>query len=156
MANAQLLLRPSREKKAYRLKCRFKIEPCPSPLRDSMGHARWMARLEREKVRVAERFVRDMHTKSPPWDNLPDYGFKMRGPFPMVVIKPIHVKRMPSAREMLPAVAQGARFLDSGVSGVSDVPKLGESEWWEFEISGIFAREELLAEIPDAHEEERA
>ena len=152
MPSTQLLLRPTRDRKAYRLKCRFKIEPSPSPVRDSMGHARWMSRLEREKVRIADWFVRDLRVEG--WESLPSHGFKMRGPFPMVVPTTIRVVRPPSAREMRDAVMQGARFLDKGVNYAKSVPKLNASEWWEFEISGVFTREQIMTEIPDAHEEE--
>lgn len=148
---AELLIRASRVKKPYRLKCRLKIEPAPSPVRDYDGHLRWRSRLEREKVRIAERFVSDM--KAQGWEHRPGDGFRMRGPFPMVVPKTIHRVRALSAKEMMPHVAQGARFLDRGTDGVSIVPKLEASEWWEFEISGVFIREQILTESPDPHEE---
>ena len=148
-----LILRPSRDKKPYRLKCRLKIEPAPSPVRDSLGHGRWRARLEREKVRIAELFVTVLRTQG--WENLPAHGFKMRGPFPMVVPTSIKVPRVPSAREMEAAVRQGARFLDEGRDYASAVPKLHMSEYWEFEISGVFVRDEILTEVPDPHEERR-
>ena len=148
---ANLLLRASRDKKPYRLKCRLKIEPCPSPVRDYDGHLRWRSRLEREKVQTAERFVSDL--KAQGWGHLPSSEIRMRGPFPMVVPKPIHVVRALSAKEMLPHVAQGARFLDRGTDGVSLVPNIDASEWWEFEISAVFLREEILTEVPDSHEE---
>ncbi len=135
-----LRLNPTREKKPYRLKCHLKIEPYPS-----------RSRLEIEKVRIAERFVRDMHTQG--WENLPGHGFKMAGPFPAVTPMDLHYTRIPTASEMLPGVMQGARFLDSGVEGVQLVPKIHESEWWEFEISGVFIRDELHIEQPERHEE---
>lgn len=149
--DAQLLIRSSRDKKAYRLKCRFKIEPAPSPVRDAMAHMRWMSRLETEKVRVAEMFVRDLKVEG--WENLPGYGFRMRGPMPHIEPVEIHMPPRLSANEMLPQVAQGARCLDKGEDYAKPVPTLAMSEWWEFEISGVFAREEILTEYPDPHEE---
>lgn len=137
-----LLLRPTLDRKAYRLRCRFKIEPYPPPYR-----------LDREKVKVAEQFVRDMHKQG--WENVGSYGFEMRGPFPMVTPTALSIRRMPTAREMLPRVARGERFLDDGLTpGVMTMPILAESDWWEFEIAGTFAREQIMTERPDAHEEE--
>ena len=136
-----LLMRPSRDKRPYRLRCRFKIDARPS-----------RSRLEVEKVRIAERFVSDLHKQG--WENLPSYGFKLRGPFPMVVPVTIKVPRKPTAREMESAVLQGARFLDNGRDYAKAVPKLHVSEYWEFEISGVFAREEIQVEYADRHEEE--
>lgn len=139
---AHLLLRPTRDKKAYRLRCRFKIEPHPQ-----------QSRLDLEKVRIAAQFVRDLHAQG--WDHLPGYGFRMRGPFPMVTPTTIHVPRLPSARQMLSQVRQGARFLDPGSDGVSIVPALDATEWWEYEIGGVFTREEIVVEYANPHEEER-
>lgn len=137
-----LPMRPTRDRKAYRLRCRFRIEPRPT-----------QDRLDREKVRIAERFVVDMHKQG--WENVESHGFKMTGPFPMVVPKTIHPRRMLSAREMLPGVREGYRFLDDGeTAGVSLVPALAEAEWWEYEIAGVFAREQIMTERADLHEEE--
>lgn len=138
-----LLLRPTLDRRAYRLRCRFKIEPRPS-----------QDRLDREKVRVAERFVADMHKQG--WENIGSHGFKMQGPFPMIVPTAISIRRTPTAREMLPRVARGERFLDDGATpGVSIMPALAEAEWWEYEIAGVFAREQIMTERADPHEEER-
>ncbi len=136
----ELILRPPRDKTPYRLKCRIKTEPYPS-----------RSRLDVEKVRVTEQWVVDMHKQG--WENLPGHGFKMAGPFPAVTPMDLHFKRIPSAQEMLPEVMQGARFLDPGVDGVQEVPALHESEWWEFEISGVFIRDEIHIERPELHEE---
>lgn len=136
-----LLLRPTRDRKAYRLRCRFKIEPFPPPYR-----------LDREKVKVAEQFVREMHKQG--WEYVESFGFKMAGPFPMVVPTTIRPNRMPTAREMLPWVARGERFLDDGETGVSTVPALRESEWWEYELAGVFVRDQIMTEVADRHEEE--
>lgn len=136
-----LISRVTRDNKPYRLKARFKIEP--SPGRD---------RLDREKVRVAEMFVRDMHKQG--WENDGRYGFRMKGPFPMVTVTTLHPRRMPTAREMAPMVARGARFLDNAESGVMELPPLALSEYWEYEIAGVFVRPQIMTEYPDPHEEE--
>ena len=136
-----LIVRPTLDRKAYRLRCRFKIEPYPPPFR-----------LDREKVKVAEQFVRDMHKQG--WEHVESHGFKMTGPFPMVVPVTIRHRRTLTAREMLPRVARGERFLDDGDTGVSFVSSLGVSEYWEYEIAAVFSREQILTERADAHEEE--
>ena len=109
-------------------------------------------RLDREKVKVADRFVTDMHKQG--WEYVERYGFKMTGPYPMVVPVTIRPRRMPTAREMLPRVARGERFLDDGETGVSFVSSLGASEYFEYEIAAVFSREQILTERADAHEEE--
>ena len=136
-----LIVRPTLDRKAYRLRCRFKIEPYPPPFR-----------LDREKVKVAEQFVRDMHKQG--WEHVERFGFTMTGPFPMVEPVTIRPRRTPTAREMLPRVARGERFLDDGDTGVSFVSSLGASEYWEYAIAAVFSREQILTERADAHEEE--
>ena len=131
----------TRDKKGYRLRCRFKTDPYPTP-----------GRLDREKVQIAEQFVRDMHKQG--WEHDLRYPFKMTGPFPVVSPVTIRPRRVPTAREMYQHVGQGARFLDMGEDTVSLVPSLVASEGWEYEIAGIFVRTQILTEYPDAHEEE--
>lgn len=138
-----LLLKLPRDKRAYRLKCRFKIEPYPRA-----------DRLDREKVRVAERFVDDMHKQG--WEHVSQYGFTMKGPFPYVAPVTIHTPRVPSAREMLRGVAQGARYLDKGGTVAGAMPVLDATEWWEFELQATFTRTEILTEVADRHEERGA
>ena len=142
MKDVQVLLRPSLDKRAYRLKCRFKIDPYPR--RDT---------LDLEKVRVAERFARDMHTQGWVYDDR--WGFKMNGPFPQITPVTIHVVRQPSAKEMWPYVMQGARFLDLGGTKAGPMPTVAGSEYWEYELVGVFVRDTVLVERPDLHEEER-
>ena len=137
-----LLIRPGREKKPYKLRCRFRIEPHPS-----------QDRLDREKVKIAERFIVDM--KKQGWENHSGFGFQMTGPFPMVIPTTLHPRHMPTAKEMLAGVQKGQRFLDNGESGVSLVPSLMASEFWEYEVAGVFIREQILTEVPDLHEESR-
>lgn len=104
---------------------------------------------------MAERFVVDMHKQG--WENVSSHGFEMKGPFPMIVPIALSVRRLPSAREMLPRVARGERFLDDGLTpGVQIMPALTDAEWWEYELAGVFVREEILTERADLHEEELA
>lgn len=136
----QTIIRPSLDNKPYRLKCRFKIEPYPR-----------LDRLAREKVRLAERFVDDMHKQG--WEYDSRWGFKMHGPFPPVT--PISLRTPPPlrARDMLNGIARGERYLDEERSSVSIVPPLAMSEWWEYELSGVFIRQQIQTEVPDLHEE---
>ena len=141
MKSVQVVIKPSLDKKPYRLRCRFKSDPYPL-----------QSRLDREKVTIAERFVRDMKAQGWVYDDR--FGFRMTGPYPVTVPVTIHVPRMPSARGMLPYVAQGARFLDQGGTVAGIMPKLATSEYWEYELSAVFVRA-VLVEQPDLHEEER-
>lgn len=137
----QFLIKPSLDRKGYRLKCRFKIEPYTLS-----------ARIDLEKVRVAERFVEDMHKQGWEYENK---GFTLSGPFPFVAPMTLRIPKTPTAREMASGVANGARFLDDGGTTAPMMPKLEMSEYWEYELAGVFSRPELLTEIPDPHEEER-
>ena len=137
---ANVLIRPTLDKQPYRLRCRFKIEPRPS-----------RERIDREKVRVAEMFIADM--KKQGWVYDTRFGFEITGPFVPLVPQTIRIPRTPTAREMAYAVSQGARFLDDGrTPGVMLSSGLGASEWWEYEISTVFIRTQILTEQPDAHE----
>lgn len=140
MNTPTLLLRPERDKKAYRLKCRFKIEAYPR--RD---------RLERAKFQMAERFVVDMAKRG--WGYVERFGFTMKGPHPMVEPTTIRPPRQLSAREMLPGIMAGNPFRDTGADYAKPVLPLAMQEYWEYELVGVFARTELLTEIPDKGEE---
>lgn len=137
-----LIMPRTLDKKPYRLRARFKIEPRPTE-----------SRLDAEKVRVGEMFVRDMHLQG--WEYVSQYGFRMTGPF--VPVQPMNIRpqRIMPAREMLPRVMRGERFLDKGRDYATLVKPLHESEYWEYEIAGVFSRIQILTEVPDAHEEER-
>lgn len=128
------------DKKGYRLKCRFKTDPYPT-----------VSRLDREKVVIAERFVRDMHKQG--WEHDNRFPFKIKGPFPMVEMSMIRPRKMPTAKDMLPYVANGARFLDDRDGGAKAALTLGTSEYWEFEIAGVFVRAQILTEMPSPGEE---
>lgn len=137
----QTVIRPSLDRKPYRLKARFKIEPSPR-----------LGRLEREKVRVAEMFVNDMSKQG--WAYVPHYGFTMKGPFAYVAPITLHTPRPLSARDMMFGVRDGRRFRDDGGSMASVMPSLIGTEWWEYELSGVFSRPQIMTEMPDLNEEE--
>lgn len=137
----QLLLKPDLGYKAYRLRCKFTIGADPRP-----------EFLQKAKYAAAEQFREDMHKQG--WEYVERYGFHMTGPRPAMSARPVAKRmRVPSAREMLPHVAQGARFLAPEAYGVQNVPLIGESEDWEYEIAGIFVHKTILVESPDLHEE---
>lgn len=136
----EVVLPKTYDKKGYRLKCRFKTDPWPT-----------VARLDHEKVVIAERFVRDMHKQG--WEHDGRFPFKMTGPFPMVEPITIRPRKMPTAREMLPYVANGARFLDDRDGIARPALTLSTSEHWEYEIAGVFVRTQILTERPDPGEE---
>ena len=141
-ATLQIIAKPTLDRKAYRLKARFKIEPYPRP-----------SRLDLAKVRMAERFVKDMHNRG--WEYVERFGFKMTGPFPMVEPVMIHRPRTIGAREMLAGVLAGKPFRDEGTDYAKPVLGLDMQEYWEYELAGTFARPQLLTEYPDPHEEEK-
>ena len=82
------------------------------------------------------------------------YEFVMKGPFPKVEPMTIRPRRMLTAREMASGVARGARFLDDGGDMAKAMPVLELSEYWEYEIAGVFVREQIMTESADPHEEE--
>ena len=133
----QIFIKPSREKKPYRLKCRFKVDPGTIP-QDS------------EKVRVAEMFVEDMRKSGWTYDDR--FGFEMTGPYPVITPITIHAPRTLTARDMLDGVSQGDRFLEPEGTLAGLMPTLAESASWDYELKGVFIREELLTEYPDSHE----
>ena len=133
----------SRPEKGYRLRCRFKIDPSPTE-----------RRLDIEKVRVAEQFVADMHKQG--WTHDTRFDFRLRGPFTPVEPSTIHPHRIPSAREMLPGLMRGEQFRDEFPSGVSLALPLGEVGYWEYEISAVFTRPEIILEYANPHEESYA
>jgi len=138
--NIQTIIKPDLGKKPYRLKCRFAIDAYP--------HPDW---LTKEAKKIAEQFVRDM--KAQGWEHVPEYQFKIDGPFPKVTPMTVKQVRQPTAREMLPYILQGATFPDKGGTMAQDLLPLDQQEYWEFELSAVFFRETLLVEYPDPHEE---
>lgn len=142
----EILVRPNRETKAYRLRCRFSIVAFPKP-----------RFLERAKFEAAEEFVSDMAKQG--WTYVSKFGFKMTGPFPKTVTVTLPKRsqqdrwHIPSA-EMIRAVRAGYTIdRPPPVDYVSTVPLITETDEWEYELAGVFTRPELLTERPDEHEE---
>lgn len=133
-----------RENKPYRLRCRFKVDPFTPR----------SAALISQAATVAERFVRDMHLQG--WEHVAGGKWQLNGPFAPVRPVTIRPQRRLSAREMLPYVANGHRFLDKGDDTASIVRPLIEHDYWEYELAGVFYRPEILIERPDAHEEDNS
>src|SRR3972149_2404234 len=139
----ELLLRPDLGKRAYRLRCRFRIGQ--KPRRDF---------LEKAKYAAAEKFVADMRRQG--WEYVERYGFSMTGPFPS--LDPIAIPkrvRVPSAHEMLAGVRQGNPYRAEPVYGVQSVPLLSESDDWQYELAGVFVHKTILTEYTDPDEEIR-
>lgn len=141
MHTPQFLIKPTQDQKPYRLRCRFKTDPYPTK-----------DRLDREKVKIAETFVVDMHKQG--WEHDGRFDFEMTGPFPMITPVTIRPCKMPAAREMLPYILSGATFRDSGENSAVMMPTLALSEGWEYEIAGIFVRPQIMTEYADRHEEQ--
>lgn len=144
----EALIRPTRDRKAYQLKCRFVTPAFPK--------TEWV---EEMRVKMAEQFVDDMAKQG--WVYVEKHGFTFTGPYPatevLVLPKPGDVDRwhIPSA-DLLPAIKAGFNPQRSATDGgyAMAVPTLQETENWEFELTGVFHREQILTEIPDPHEEE--
>lgn len=127
-------------KRAYRLKCRFATEPRPTK-----------ERLKAAALVAMEMFVRDMRQQG--FEHLTGEMPRMSGPFSPV--KPVTLRRpkVLSAREMLPAVARGARFLPGRETIAQDVAPLHKCESWEYGLELVFVSNVLRLEVPDRHEE---
>ena len=131
-------------KKPYRLHCLVRVHERPS--RDA---------LTRAANQAAEVFIRDMAVQG--WQHQPQYGFKLAFKGASVPYRDIDIgnkrpKRPPSAKEMLPGVAQGARFRSEDTPLAMAYPTLEESEYWDYDLSGVFLHTTILVEYPDAHE----
>lgn len=144
MHDFQLLLRPDLGKRAYRLRCRFRIGA--KPRKDFLNKA---------KVKAAEKFVEDMRHQG--WEYVDRFGFRMTGPFPAMdaIAIPRRV-RVPSAREMEAGVRQGNPYRAPAFYGVQSVPDINASDNWDYELAAVFVHKTILMEYPDLHEEIRA
>lgn len=124
-------------KKAYRLRCRFRVGALPGP-----------RILEKAKYAAAERFVHDMHTQG--WEYVDRFGFRMAGPYPAVDAITVHQVRQPTTRQMLAGgLMQGNRFRPNGGTVAPTVLPLAENEKWEYELAGVFVHNAIVAEVPD-------
>ena len=139
----ELILRPDLGKRPLRLKCRFKIEPAPSP-----------RQLEVAKNHCADLFVQEMAKQG--FAYMSQFHFRITGPYvfmePSLLPRPIRMR----AKDMLPHVAQGARFLDEGATGAQEMPTIQYTEYWEYELSAVFLHDTILGEYALPHEEKEA
>jgi len=67
-----------------------------------------------------------------------------------MTIRPL---RRPTAREMLPQVAQGARFRAPEETLAVPMPTFEASDAWEYIFSAIFVHDTIRIDIPKPHEE---
>lgn len=142
-----LLVRPDMERKAYRLRCRFKVNAFPSE-----------DLLTKSKYKVAEMFVEALAKQG--WEYLDKHGFKMTGPF-----APLEIVNLPKrhqqaqwhmkSSELIRHLNQGEKVRAKAETYTSNVPPLAECEEWEFELAGVFVHKTLLAETPDPWEERK-
>ena len=139
----ELILRPDLGKRPLRLKCRFKVEPQPSP-----------RQLELAKNHCADLFVQEMAKQG--FAYMSQFQFRITGPYVfMEPSSPPSPKRL-RAKDMLPQVAQGARFLDEGETGVQEMPAILYTEYWEYELSAVFLHDTIMGEYALPHEEKEA
>lgn len=142
-----LILRPDLGRKAYRLRCRFRVEAFP--------HAGW---LEGAKYAAAEMFVKDMAKQG--YEYLDEHGFKMTGPFPCldVITLPKRsemAKWHTPSREMLPGLMAGKKYRTSASPFVMTAPNLAETDEWEYELAGVFVHKTILMETPSEDEQRK-
>ena len=140
----EVLVRPDRSKRAYRLRCRFRVEAFPNP-----------GFLERAKFRAAETFVEDMHKQG--WEYLNSHGFKMTGPFPAIEVvnlpkRSLQPRWHQPSQEVLQRIMAGQRVRATGNGFASDMPGLGACEKWEYELAGVFVHNTILTETPEDQE----
>ncbi len=126
-------------KKAYRLKCRFKI---------GAYHSERM--LEIGKFQAAEMFVRDMAKQG--YEYLDKHGFRLNGPFAAVetvnLPKRHQQERWNTPSKGLFSAVQAGRFERMASDGgyVKSVPLISETDGWEYELSGVFVHEAIVVE----------
>ena len=142
-----LLVRSDMGRKAYRLRCRFKVAAFPS-----------QDLLEKSKYKVAELFVESLAKQG--WEYLDKHGFKMTGPFAPLVIVNLPKRHQQAqwhtkSSEVLANASFYQRLSTKETSYVSSVTPLTECEEWEFELAGVFVHKTLLAETPDPWEERK-
>lgn len=117
-----IILRPNRERKVYRLKCSFDLDPHPSE-----------RRLRLMTLEVGYRFLRDMEKQG--WQYM-GRGLEMSGPRPM--------------SEMKYARSRSVQDVGKPSEFVFDLPQLDaleESPIWRYYLTGLFLRKEIPIEI---------
>ena len=141
-----LILRRDLGKQAYRLKGRFRIGAYPSERALEIG-----------KFEAAEMFVRDMAKQD--YEYVDRYGFRLNGPFPHVETVHLPKRRQQerwndSAKGLFASVQAGNFKRLAGDGGdVRPVPHISETDDWDYELSGVFVHETLIAQTADEHEE---
>lgn len=138
----ELIIRTPREKKAYRLRCRFTVDAGAS--QDS---------IDKMKIRVAEKFVEDM--KKQGWEYDPNKieasqrGFTLKGPFlptPITGLPKFHERIRFNSREALPRVMAGDPMRLPDKSWVVDMPTITTTDKWDYELSAVFIRPTIMIE----------
>lgn len=137
----ELILKPDLGRKAYRLRCVFRL-PAGPPARI----------LEKAKYAAADRFIRDMRVQG--WEYVDEHGFRMRGPYPYIPTMNLKVPHQLNAREMLQFIRQGRPLPAIEAPPVLTLLPLVMHEYWEYELAGVFLHKTILMEIPDKGEEE--
>ena len=141
----ELIIRPDWGKHPYRLRCRFTVDAYPNPIL-----------LERAKYQAADLFIEDMRKQD--WEYVSSHGFKMTGPYPAVETvtlpkRSAQAKWHTPSKEVLQRIQAGQTVRAEGGSLVKEVPKLSESEKWEYELAGVFLRDTIRSVVPDLAEE---
>ena len=134
---------PDLGKRAYRLRCQITV-----------GNGVHGAELRQAVRGCLEHFVKGMHLEGFEW--LSRYGWRPEGmPVPHIEPREIRIPPRLTAKQMLPAVKQGARFLAKDETIAWAVPSLEESIRWDYIVSGVFVHDTLVIDVPYPHEEER-
>ena len=112
--------------------------------------------LERAMYQAADLFIADMRKQD--FEHMPSHGFKMSGPYPVTETATLPKRSAQpqwntSSREVLQRIEGGQRARTADVSFAKEVPKLSESEKWEYELEGVFLRDMIRSVIPDPAEE---
>ena len=144
----ELIIRPDLGKHPYRLRCRFTVPAYPNAIL-----------LERAKYQAADLFIRDMRKQG--WEYMPRHGFTMSGPYPVTDTAPLpkrsaQPKWHTPSREVLQRIEAGQTVRAADADFAKEVPKLSESENWEYELAGVFLRDMIRSVVPDPHEEKEA
>ena len=137
----EVVVRPDLGKRPYRLHCHVTVEGGVrgSELHLAVGHC-------------LDDFVRAMHQQG--FEHVSSEPWRSHG-MPKPHIKPMTLRRPArlSSRDMMPAVMQGARFRAGPETIALVVPRLEESELWDYDVSGVFLHDTILTDVPDLHEE---
>ena len=134
MNGLTLILPPDLGRRAFRLKCRFVIEPRPT--RESLRSG---------ALRAMELFVADAAKQG--WRHVTGEAPRLSGPFSPTKTTTVRRRPSPSSREMLPFVTQGNRFRAGEETVAQRVIPLAESDRWEYELALVFTRDAIRADL---------